>query len=106
MSLQRVLSICFLLFALAGNAAWAVTDYHATADGAHAVDSDDGHAHTFPAGDSDGCDDHCCHAGAHFLGLLGSPSAWPLSASPATYLTSEKQPLSHPLSPLFQPPIA
>jgi len=102
---KRVLTICFLLLALAGNAAWAAADYHAIPDSTIAVDQDSDHQN-LPNGQYDGCDDHCCHAGAHLLGLLGSPSAWSFTPSSDSYRTSDQQPPSHTLSPLFQPPIA
>jgi hypothetical protein len=105
MSPKRFLTICFLLFALAGNTAWAAVDYPAVSGDIDASDHAAGHQHDFPDYRYDGCDDHCCHAGAHFLGLLGMLPAWDIFPSSDSYLTSDQKPLSHPLSPLFEPPI-
>jgi len=104
MSLNRVLTIFCLLFALASNAAWATTDYHVVSDGISAIDANAGQP-VHPDTPNDGCNDHCCHASAHFLGLPGAPSVWLVSVSSDLYPTSDQQPLSHPLSPLFEPPI-
>jgi len=106
MSPKRFLTLCFLMLTLVGNAAWATAGYHPAADSVAETGLDSGHQHNFPDSDNDGCNDHCCHASAHLLGLPDSPTAWPFSPGPDVYLASDQPPRSHPLSPLFQPPIA
>jgi len=105
MSLKHVLTICCLLFAFAGNAAWAATDYHLVSDDIAAADVSIGHP-SAPDTPNDGCSDHCCHASAHFLGLPGATPEWFLARSADIRPVSDQQPLSHPQPPLFEPPIA
>gem|GEM_PF-1526991 len=106
MPLKRFLTLCFLLLTLAGNAAWATAGYHPAADMFTVADPGAGHQQNFPDGDSDGCNDHCCHASAHLLGFPDAPTTWTFSPSPDIDLASDQPPRSQSITPLFQPPIA
>ncbi|HHJ15704.1 MAG TPA: hypothetical protein ENJ80_03305 [Gammaproteobacteria bacterium] len=103
---KRLLTIWFLFFTLSSSVAWAVSS-HVDADGsAHVVDNGDSLPDTPLTWGDDGCQDRCCHASAHFIGLIASHTFFVALTVSDDIRFSEQPPLSFSLSPPFHPPIA
>jgi len=105
---KRLLTIWFLFFTLSSSVSWAVSS-HVDADngaGVHAAGNSGNLPDDAPLtwGD-DGCQDRCCHASAHFIGLIASHTFFVALTVSDDIRFSEQPPLSFSLSPPFHPPI-
>ncbi|TCK17867.1 hypothetical protein DFR30_1119 [Thiogranum longum] len=105
MLFKRLLTAWFLVFTLMNSVAWA---YAGHGDENHDVLTTD-----VPVDQdkplpwqNDSCEDHCCHATAHVIGLIGGLhtgiAVGPLPVDPPF---SDTYPLSYSLAPPYHPPI-
>ena len=104
---KRLLTIWFLFFTLSSSVAWAVSDHAGDGDGAgmHVVDNGDNGLDAPLTWGGDGCQDRCCHASAHFIGLIASHTFFVALTVSDDIRFSEQPLLSFALSPPFHPPI-
>lgn len=103
--LKHLFTIWFLLFTLTSSAAWALDDHSEESDGHVVVLADSDHGDPLPWSEDD-CADHCCHAGAHVMGLIPTSinvvtifSVNSISLANLTFLSAY-------LAPPYHPPIA
>lgn len=105
MFFKRLFTIWFLLFTLISGAAWAMDDHAEEGHGAAVFDAATGHDEPLPWSPDD-CSDHCCHAAAHVVALIGRTCAsMETGPSSVDLMLSDTYPDSLPLAPPYHPPI-
>lgn len=102
---KRLLTIWFLFFTLSSSVAWAVSDHVGDGDSVHVADSSDSLPDSPLPWSDDGCQDRCCHAGAHFIGMIASHTLFTALTVSDDIRFSEQPLLSFALSPPYHPPI-
>ncbi|HFD80078.1 MAG TPA: hypothetical protein ENK05_06790 [Gammaproteobacteria bacterium] len=107
MFFKRFLTIWFLAFTLLNSSTWAFSAHDAAAlDGGAVQMQDQDHDHPLSGWCHTACNDHCGHAGAHFLGLIPSFRTPDGGVAPRPVTSPQHTPLSRVLAPPFEPPIA
>lgn len=106
MLIKHLLTVWFLVFTLSSSVAWANAGHDDQNHATPSMDKSMGHDEPLPW-QNDGCSDHCCHAAAHVVALIGGVSlVIALEALSADLPISGTPPYSWPLAPPYHPPIA
>lgn len=105
MLFKRILTVWFILFTLVSSVSWAVSDHPEDSLANHAAAQAFDHDPVSPWVD-DGCSDHCCHAGAHVLGILSPSITFAEGERSQDIAASARFLFTLVLPPPFQPPIA